>query len=257
MTGAGTQEDPYIVDNWPDLNTAMTISNSTYVELSPNTVIDLNESVPEGFTSRIDWLGHLDGKGGTIRNLATTAGKIFGTNGIEFKNLNFLNFRGSGGICERINTNSSLTLYNCKFSGRLDNAGTLFMVYQISIRRCSFNIRCFGTGSITFSWWDRDDGMPLEYNRIEIHSSTNSGFQTADVANSYFTGEFAGAITAKGSTNVIDCTCSQITSSSSGTYILVNSDKCTNIASQSVIPVTEAQMIDAEYLESLGFPIQT
>lgn len=258
MTGSGTQADPYIVDNWPDLNTAMT-QGGAYVELVPNCVIDLNDTHPEGFTSRIDWRGHLDGKNGTIRNLSTSASKMFGTDGITFLNLNILNFRGVEGIFERINTNSPLHLYNCKFSGRLDKADTWISVSALYIHRCSFNVMQYGNNrGAGFSWWGNYDGADINYNRIEIGGTVTGSFDTDIVSNCYIGGTINGRVGVGGETNVVDCTCTQLTADFRCSNILVNSDKCSDISSESgVIPVTTAQMKDAAYLASLGFPIQT
>lgn len=258
MTGTGTEQDPYIVDNWADLNTAMT-QNGAYVELVPNCVIDLNDTHPEGFTSRIDWWGHLDGKNGTIRNLSTSSSDMFGTDGIVFLNLNILNFRGVECIFERINTNSPLHLYNCKFSGRLDNADTWISVSSLYIHRCSFNVMQYGNNrGAGFTYWGNYDGADINYNRIEIGGTVTGSFDTDIISNCYIGGTINGRVGVGGETNVVDCTCTQLTADWRCSNILVNSDKCSNISSESgVHPVTTTQMKNAEYLESIGFPIQT
>lgn len=258
MTGSGTQANPYIVSTWSDFITAATISTDTYIEFVPNTVIDLNNVQPEGFSSALSLAGHIDGKNSVIKNLVVNDpyGRIFDVSGLDMKNISFLNMRGSKRIFERLMSTSSLTLYKCQFSGRLDNPDDIIYMSRGSCSRCSFTLEIHGSENVRFNW---DSDYSVQYCRIDI-SGTNTGsyISIGNVSNCYVTGKHSTKIEVYGSTNVVDFTAPAFESDNFASNILVNSDKCTNIPEQAGIsPVTTAQMKDAAYLASLGFPIQT
>lgn len=264
MTGTGTENDPYICTK---LSEIISVQGDTtvYIELPPNSLIDANDEYPEGFTSAIYLNCHLDGKGSKIRNISAENaqyGRAFVNRYADFKNINLLNVRGAEKLFERASESSTLILYKCKFSGRMESLTNLIYVYNGSISRCSFNFECLGAhSSCDFSSWDNYDGFNINYNRIELncaHFSANQKLYIGAVSNCYITGNHPGAIDVKGNTNVVDFTTPTMTSDSRAQNILVNSDKCTTISSESgIYPVTTAQMKDAAYLASLGFPIQT
>lgn len=258
MTGSGTQADPYIVDNWADFLTAATISTDTYTEFVEGTVIDINDVQPEGFSSALSLAGHIDGKNSVIKNLVVNDqyGRIFDVSGLDMKNISFLNMRGSKKIFERLMSTSSLTLYKCKFSGRLDNPDDIIYMSRGSCSRCSFTLEIHGSGNVRFNW---DSDYSVQYCRIDI-SGTNTGnyISIGNVSNCYVTGKHSTKIEVYGSTNVVDFTAPAFESDNFASNILVNSDKCASITQQAgTYPVTTAQMKDASYLASLGFPIQT
>lgn len=264
MTGSGTENDPYICTK---LSEIISVQGSTtvYIELPPNTIIDANEEYPTGFTSAIYLNCHLDGKGGVIKNISAENaqyGRVFQNRYADLKNIDILNARGAKKLFDRESANSNLTLYNCKFSGRMESLTDLIYVYSGSISRCSFNFECLGSQtSCKFSSWDNSGGFNINYNRIELncaHLTANQKLYIGTVSNCYITGNHPVAIDVKGNTNVVDFTTPTMTSNSGAQNILVNSDKCTTISSESgIYPVTTAQMQDASYLASLGFPIQT
>lgn len=258
MTGSGTQANPYIVSTWSDFITAATISTDTYIEFVPNTVIDLNNVQSEGFSSALSLAGHIDGKNSVIKNLVVNDqyGRIFDVSGLDMKNISFLNMRGSRKIFESQMSTSSLTLYKCQFSGRLDNPDDIIDMSGGSCSRCSFTLEVHGSGNVSFNL---DSDYFVQYCRIDI-SGTNTGsyISIGNVSNCYVTGKHSTKIEVYGSTNVVDFTAPAFGSDSFSSNILVNSDKCTNIPEQAgIFPVTTAQMKDAAYLASLGFPIQT
>lgn len=258
MTGSGTQANPYIVSTWSDFITAATISTDTYIEFVPNTVIDLNNVQPEGFSSALSLAGHIDGKNSVIKNLVVNDqyGRIFEVSGLDMKNISFLNMRGYRNIFKRVMSTSSLTLYKCQFSGRLDSPDNIIYMSRGSCSRCSFTLEVHGSENVRFNW---DSDYPVQYCRIDI-SGTNTGsyISIGNVSNCYVTGKHSTKIKVYGSTNVVDFTAPAFGSDSFSSNILVNSDKCSSIQSLSgVHAVTSAQLIDASYLSSIGFPIQT
>lgn len=258
MTGSGTQANPYIVSTWSDFITAATISTDTYIEFVPNTVIDLNNVQPEGFSSALSLAGHIDGKNSVIKNLVVNDqyGRIFDVSGLDMKNISFLNMRGSKKIFERQMSTSSLTLYKCQFSGRLDNPDDIIYMSGGSCSRCSFTLEVHGSENVRFNW---DSDYSVQYCRIDI-SGTNTGsyISIGNVSNCYVTGKHSTKIEVYGSTNVVDFTAPAFESDNFASNILVNSTKCTSIQTlPGVHACTTYQLKNAEYLSSIGFPIET
>lgn len=260
LTGEGTIDSPYICTKLSEI-ISVQANTTPYIQIPPNTLIDANEEYPEGFSSAIYMCSHIDGQGSIIRNLANAAGSVFSCDGADFKNLNFYNVLGQSCLFERTNAGSPCVLYNCKFSGRMNNITSLIEHYAGSIRRCSFNFELYGDEGAGFSWWDIYDGFIIEYNRLEFdcqHHTGNSGISIGIVSNCYVTGTNPRSISIGGSTNVVDFTTPSANIDFRANNILVNSDKCASITQQAgTYPVTTAQMKDASYLASLGFPIQT
>lgn len=258
MTGSGTQANPYIVSTWSDFITAATISTDTYIEFVPNTVIDLNNVQPEGFSSALSLAGHIDGKNSVIKNLVVNDqyGRIFAVSGLDMKNISFLNMRGSRKIFERRMSTSSLTLYKCQFSGRLDNPDNIIYMSRGSCSRCSFTLEVHGSGNVRFNW-DRD--YSVQYCRIDI-SGTNTGnyIDIGNVNNCYITGKHSTKIEVYGNTNIVDFSAPAFGSDSFAHDILVNSSKCASIQTlPGVHACTTSQLKNAEYLASIGFPVET
>jgi hypothetical protein len=97
--------------------------------------------------------------------------------------------------------------------------------------------------------------------RIQLtKTDTSSGSLVINVLanNSYITGSVTAPLKIVDSVyTVIDIETPQITASHSGqSNTLANSDKCSNISSY-LTQVTTAQLKNAAYLSSIGFPIQT
>lgn len=91
--GSGTQDDPYIVDNWADLKEVSTTRN-VYVRLDPDTenkVMDINDTEDAfGLSENLPFHAHIEGNGWTIRNLCT-GGYELRTSGNNLSNLHFEN----------------------------------------------------------------------------------------------------------------------------------------------------------------------
>jgi hypothetical protein len=99
----------------------------------------------------------------------------------------------------------------------------------------------------------------VQYCRIDI-SGTNTGsyISIGNVSNCYVTGKHSTKIEVYGSTNVVDFTAPAFESDNFASNILVNSTKCTSIQTlPGVHACTTSQLKNAEYLSSIGFPIET
>lgn len=258
MTGSGTQASPYIVSNWSDFIAAATISTDTYIEFVPNTVIDLNNVQPEGFTSALSLAGHIDGKNSVIKNLVVNDqyGRIFEVSGLDMKNISFLNMRGYRNIFERVMSTSSLTLYKCQFSGRLDNPNDIIYMSLGSCLECSFTLEIHGSKNVMLNW---DSDYSVSICRIDV-SGTNTGnyINIGNVNNCYITGKHSTKIEVYGNTNIVDFSAPAFGSDSFAHDILVNSSKCASIQTlPGVHACTTSQLKNAEYLASIGFPVET
>ncbi|MBD5158887.1 MAG: hypothetical protein HDT23_01405 [Ruminococcus sp.] len=116
MTGTGTENDPYIVDNWEDFQKLN--FNSSYVKWadSENKIIDFNDIMPEGYTETVNFNGYfIDFNGWTFKNFHSTADIVIGGNVSQIKNLIFKDFYiFSAG---EINCIFNAVLENCVISG--------------------------------------------------------------------------------------------------------------------------------------------
>ena len=72
MTGAGTQGDPYVPENWSDFITAAGTS-SAYVKFADDTVWDLNDLGGNIGSVNIK-AARIDGNGAVIKNLMALGG---------------------------------------------------------------------------------------------------------------------------------------------------------------------------------------
>ncbi|MEE0898492.1 MAG: hypothetical protein U0L88_12815, partial [Acutalibacteraceae bacterium] len=153
MTGTGTENDPYICTKLSEIISVQ--GNTTvYIELPPNSLIDANDEYPEGFTSAIYLNCHLDGKGSKIRNISAENaqyGRAFVNRYADLKNINLLNVRGARKLFERESESSTLILYKCKFSGRLDNPDDIIDMSGGSCSRCSFTLEIHGSENVRFN----------------------------------------------------------------------------------------------------------
>lgn len=127
-TGAGTQADPYIVDNWTDFLTVCNINPITYIVWADveSKVVDFNEINPQGFTETIAMKGIIDFNGWELRNFYSTAqiafqlGNGYSETAQSLSNLRITNARhdGTGAILEfiRVFTNNDSVLENIAVS---------------------------------------------------------------------------------------------------------------------------------------------
>lgn len=264
MTGAGTQNDPYIVSTWADLVTKAAESG-VYIKLGAN--IDMNDEYPEGITAGCDLnCCELDGDGHKIKNIsATNKAYIFratysGT--LNIKNCSFINVKlevnaANPGMTFFIDgQNKTVNFYLCEFSGSM--TGTGYTVYisrgTTTFTRCSFNMETHGYFRTTYE----DNWFIFEYTNAKFTGEYTSYLYFV-LKNSYLTGNMTGGSSiwlVTGSTyGVIDMECAEV-NGNSAEVCLANSDKVTGSINVAV-PVTAAQLTNATYLASIGFPIQT
>lgn len=268
MTGTGTQADPYKPTTWGELLSVST-SNSVYIELPENGgIFDMNNFYPEGITQTITLKGNINGNDWVIKNPAYIGGTCcFEIGNAEKTKFHFINCKGLMSAGYFVGTADTISpgaviFDQCKFSGKFEATGSTTPYFsnlgrQAYYYRCSLNI-------------ELDDTM-LDYALFrycnilaKITGVQGSGYLQLD--NSYLAGEIEKLLMQRYSNSyyvgdsVIDCNVGAVLwDSGTPAHLLINSDK---VAAGASIPsqltaVTTAQLVDAAYLSSIGFPIQT
>ena len=278
ITGTGTSADPYVVTTWAEF--IATTADGVYIKLPDGGgTFDMNDYYPQGITSTISLRGFINGNGWTIKNAAAyTSTPAFqmstsSQNG-KLSNLNFENFRQ--GFSPTSSANHAMliacgtgysgeALYRCKFSGLLQNTNDPGDYYteiinlgtSATIEQCSFNIKSTGAGRVNVSL---STSWSAKLNNCNVKLDCEGAFFGLYMNNTYVTGE-AGSIgfTQISTDSVIDCNSTLINHAAWGTNsnVLINTDKYTGTIPSDCTGVTAAQLKDADYLSSIGFPIQT
>lgn len=204
MTGTGTENDPYVVDNIADFRNAC-LRNDAYIELSSDIDCNDNETMSDNFNTLSIYCHKIDGKGYSIRNIYTAinnnksvfsfmSGRLAG--GIY--NLNFENVFFNSTSCSFINStsisaSSSTKLYNCNFSGIINTSNSYaFCDYYIKTEKCTFNFRVTSPRSsgVIFSYLRAES---CEF-RLKIYSikrcTINTGMIAVQADNSYVVGSW-------------------------------------------------------------------
>lgn len=257
MTGTGTQADPYIVDTWPDFVTAVGTSGA-YVEIAEGVVFDMNAIAPEGAPAVTIAAAHIDGKGTAIEaarvntdffNLAESAKTI--------ENLRITSFIATAPVISKT-TNDTCTLKNVILAGIQNGGVTLhctrgYLSFTSNeIAACGFTVKVdeggfmYDPASMTFIDCDFimdggniGDGYAIFPTCINCGIFGKVGIVYLSDASQFVT---------------VNAVADLVSINTAGRKILANSDLCASITGNAT-PVTDAQMHDAAYLASLGFPI--
>lgn len=137
MTGAGTQENPYIIETWTDLFDCAQ-SSDNYGRLAND--LDGNDYNGGIMPLRSKFPSHLDGAGHTIRNIYNITGSpsgaynIFEPFGGEIKNLTFENVITDETFIYAAGS-AMLTFENCKFSVSAYH----FMANGVTCKECTIS----------------------------------------------------------------------------------------------------------------------
>ena len=267
MSGSGTQQDPYIVTTWEELTNG-SMSSAYYAWAGGD--LDFNDIQPEGFTSQVEITGNVDFRGATFKNFYGRNASIMFHYSIE--NLNFLNAYFSGNSAFVFGKLGISTVKNCKFSGIIETSGTatiFYQYYRTTCQSCSFNFEAnvdhdliFGGKNVIF----RDCLIITnveqtgEYFQSTFESTSAEGY----LDNCKLEGKYLrknGAWVRVGDRNGRTKNC--FFNFESGVYIfyseagtsIYNSEKITCSGAAGAVGCTTAQLEDAAYLRSIGFPI--
>ena len=291
-TGTGTQDDPYVVDDWDSLIEKIA-DTEAYVTVADNVDIDLTKIYPEGipYSNAPPLLSfackEFDGNGIIIRNAYSLSPRTGSYSIIEcaatcgaLSNINFVNFYINGGNIDPLlircrTTSITLTVSHCTFKGVLftsHTSTTYFWQYIARFFDCVFNIKVVTTGTSSYfyntaifdSCWLRfDTNMNWrDYSNGRLINTYLEGKFIARANNTKIL-EFGGSLV-----SIINATldageytgCSVYTNGSAST-ILINTDKFIgDIAltgysgNVKFIGVTDTQLKDYDYLKDI-FPV--
>lgn len=275
MTGTGTQTDPYVVDNWADFVTTVGTQDAYIKFADGGGEINMNGIAAEGVPTTTICCAGIDGNGWKLRSLYFKNAIAFHLNrrqGTKITNLHFTDFQGDmfsgGSLFETSPTLSSKCQFErCSFSGRADGGGAVFefgsydYVYG-EFYRCALKLNCHES-VIPFSTSNR--AVPLEYCNIYINCE-NKSYKSVCVSlkNSYMQGNIRGGLhficnEGPNYNSIVNADIGGDAGQHGASYysnILINSDKVTGTINSSFKQVTTAQLKNAAYLSSIGFPIR-
>lgn len=288
MTGTGTQADPYIVDTWADFVTAVGESDA-YVECAEGTVWDMNDIAPDGISSRINiYAKSINGNGVIIKKLYFTSNaSFFFANSTSVTGVDFLDSLVESGTF--IYRSGAATFQECRFSGIIQDSTFFYNTANSSayIKRSSINLQFQGNSLLCCGYYvgNGTGGLPIICENCNVRlsgSSTNSSTITSYDSNykynlitfenclisgvnpfKYLYVSWAwssGTYSSKYSVFDIVCSSGQFITNaprySSIVNCIINSDKLNGATVDTAIKkVTDDQLHDASYLQSIGFPI--
>lgn len=263
MTGTGTQADPYIVSTWEDFVTAIG-TEQAYVEFPENTIIDMNDIIPEGIGEMIYIkCTQFDAKGGEIKNLFFKHGGRFLIQNSNWntyiKNLKLINMRADD-TGFRFFTYGEMR--NCVISGSFGGED----MFDLSSNRfvlesCSVNAQLQSGTKFTTSQWDDERSLNVNNSIINLSGVVRSDGGTLVLNNSLLQGKIPTNYFYTFYNSLIDCIVPANTSLGghgySGDKGYINSSKFGEgvTTSKQYILVTNEQLQDTNYLFDIGFPI--
>ena len=268
MTGSGTQQSPYIPEDWDELKTACE-TEGAYVALNPGTEWDMNDQYPED-TPQISFkCMELDGRSAKIKNIRKSSGSLFGlgqaTHAVKLLNLNF----------ESMYITDATMFYAISYSWYDANA-----IELIGVR--------IGAELYDAKFWDCDNqGVTTDQSSIALYvSNSNIGNNPKELKNTVI--DINGTVTdGIGGNSGLNLNCSALygsvraVNSQQGvslggklsvvditlqnfSVIYFGSTETTNVinistigdaeVSGTVIQATAAQLKDAAWLNAAGFP---
>lgn len=267
MQGTGTQADPFYPTNWTEFVEAVGTTEA-YVECPVNAEWNMNQMNSNGLKSRLMWHAHrVNGNGTKIKNLYIESGCVYFADDsfTHFVlNLNFLNMWNSEQSEGFFITQRNTRFGRCNISGQIHNGAAFggdggFVLTNHGAKSCSINLN-FQGGSALFH---RNVTFDRCYIVLDGYNGINNGSNGAmygTLNNCYLTGKLPykhlHAKTTLGG-NVYDIYIPEghsVGSPSIGALGIINTDKVEG-SFGSLIGVTSAQMRDAAYLQSIGFPI--
>lgn len=283
MTGTGTQNDPFIVDNWPDFVTAIGTTGA-YVEFPEGGGnIDMNNYAPLGIPTIEIRCTSIKGNNWTISNLYCAGHSAFyNLSSVTISDLQFLDFYFTDqGPSRRyfFDSDDNRRAYyfdKCTFSGiaigespySSDTWNSIFRQAYVwlicQLRCCSMNIQINGQMRLIYNTLDYGANY-VEFCNIKLSGTSKKISDKVDYLNCYITGALSdtafNAEYGSANYNVVNVDFSGASTfectGRSGAINLINTDLLPAGATigAGFIGVTTEQLRDAAYLSSLGFPI--
>lgn len=263
MTGTGTQNDPYIVDNWADYRNAVSQSSVAYIEFndnSENKVIDFNEICPEGYSNTIAFSGNTKFNGWVFRNFYSVASGALIINGSGITGLNFENFywQVPNSASYFIAGGSDAIAKNCNFSGKIAVTGSEPRFSNMKLSCCALNLSIsFSGSSFKTCYYDIENSDII----LDVVSANSFYGSYNRIINSRISGKISASqvnIDDSGGSgyNIINLESNQPLIYKGNGISVYNSDLAEkNSSSTKLVGCTPEQLKNAEYLYSIGFPI--
>lgn len=269
MTGTGTQEDPFIVDNWADFM-SITNKDNRYIEWDRNSadkVVDFNEIRPQGYSSTVSMGRYTKYNGWIFRNFYSTAINAlnFGDAGKTIGELNFENFYwqvpsgASYFLTCSTNGDYKSVFDNCVFSGKIAVSGADVYFCSEYLSRCAMNIEVSCSANrFDISRYDIENSDIV----LDIITDKKCELTYYNAVNSRFSGKISASSVSLNDSSGSGYNIYNLESDQPLKYIgngisVYNSDLAT--ASEDgtgmLKPCTSAQLKDINYLKSIGFPI--
>ena len=289
VIGTGTQEDPYLVNNWADFCSVKDEAGKyiMWEDLpSDQKIVEMNDEVPGGYTDQFTIRSvQVDFNGWNIRNLTINTNKpgisIAYYNNTIIKNAKFTNINISCTYPIGANSFDSRTgtLQNCVINGMWSSTTNTVddrvSPTTIIFDRCSCKINAITSNTGYNIWSSRFINSRVKavitclkngtyvtlQNRSNIGHDSRFEF-TVNSPNAINTDIAISVIGSRNSVYIVDSDVKSSfgTSDASYTYTtsLVRSDNVNDIYNNNAfISVTDEQLKDADYLFSQGFPIAT
>lgn len=262
MTGTGTADDPFIVDNWEEYS-SIGHDKVTYAEFAPNAenkVIDFNEICPEGFSESVIFTRHTNFNGWTLKNFHSTAqyaiktghsGKV---SNLILENFYFCPQHKIGKLIDCDAYAGKFT--NCIISGQIQTPNQIGSVIYGSLYESSLNIIVTA---------DESFNVATEFVNSEIVldiSSKSVSLCSGKIINSRISGRIQSDETVstgneKSAYNVFNVQSNKAIGYSGKGISVYNSDTAPPLATEveTFKGCTAEQLRDAQYLYDLRFPI--
>lgn len=241
MTGSGTKDSPYIPENWDEFVEAVK-KDRAYVSMPEGGgVFDMNDIKPEGGITVAINCNTIDGNDWEIRNAHN---ELFsassGTNTRVINRLHILNFYIDSGSLGNI---TRAALNNCNLSGVI--AGSSLALYGGTYNYCSMNFK-FIDEAFQIAYYNNQEfnfvNAVIDHSDSKMKSSAS--FNTINANNSFFEHRSSAE---KGKIKLHSSSKSSVVHSDAGSFVVTSTG--------STVDVTEEQLRDAAYLNSIGFPI--
>lgn len=263
MTGSGTQQSPYVPDNWAELKTAAETYNA-YIKLASDTQWDMNDQYPEDTPGLELICAEIDFNNALIKNLRKSSGNLFtmstGDHDVVVKNVNFSSAYITDATVFFGTSNTDSKAIKCRafgFGGELYNSRFFFC----DMRGVEFNGAAISLwlSNSTFTSPDK----AITNTQINIEGTVSTGVGTLQLISSALYGD----IRALGSQAQLGfagelCVCDIALQNFNSVYYGGGSPAVLNVSKiggatvsgNSCIQATSAQMHDAEWLHDAGFP---
>lgn len=286
VTGSGTQQDPYIVENWEDFLSVKASNITHWIKFSEsvNKVIDFNNIQPEGFSSPITMTGYIDFNGWEFRNMkfnsTSTCFKYASISGtdypiLELKNLKLTNFVWDATGTSRYlffqystspAASTACKVYDVRINGEITtyNNDTIILFHNMYTPECNIvlNISLINNTNGLLSLRTYLFGDGIQNSNIKVVGTGLTSLYLGTIKKSLIQGKmdcdsnnrvlYFGS--ASNSNVILLETSSNI--SYSGGISIFNKDIALNVVeSSSLKGCTTEQLKDPEYLSSIGFNI--